>query len=85
MSSKKSYLSSYFPFLREVGQILDGNDRKDFMSYENAALGYYLYRELLLTQFLEQLPKVHTSSSDPLVLQTPAKTNLEKCAWRGNS
>lgn len=25
---------------------------KDFMSYENAAFGYYLYRELLLTQFL---------------------------------
>lgn len=53
------------------------------MSYENAALGFYVYRELLLTQFLEQLPKVHTSSSssDPLVLQIPAKSSLE----RGNS
>lgn len=62
-----------------MGHILDGNDRKDLTSYENAALGYYLYRELLLTQFLEQLPKVHTSS-DPLVLQISAKTSLEKCA-----
>lgn len=80
MPPKKSYLSSYFPFLREVGQILDGNDRKYFMSYENAALGHYLYRQLLLTRFLKQLPEVHTSSSDPLVLQTPAETSLEKCA-----
>lgn len=52
------------------------------MSYENAALGFYVYRELQLTQILEQLPKVQTSSSsDPLVLQIPAKISLE----RGNS
>lgn len=46
------------------------------MSYENAAFGYYPYRELLLTQFLQQLPKVHTSPSDPLVLQTPVWKNV---------
>jgi len=50
-----------------MGQVSDGNGRKDFESYKNAALGSYLYREFRLTQFLEQLPKVHTSSSDPLI------------------
>lgn len=69
MSYKKSYLGSYFPFRFNptMGQVLDGNGRKDFMSYKNAALDSYLCREFHLTQFLEQLPKVHTSSSDSLV------------------
>lgn len=40
-----------------MGKVLEGNGSKDFMSYENATLDSYLYREFHLTQFLEQLPK----------------------------
>lgn len=69
LSYTKSFTGSYFPFKFNptMGQVSDGNGRKDFMSYESAALHSYLYREFHLTQFLEQLPKIHTSSSDPLV------------------
>lgn len=69
MSYKISYLGGYFPFRFNptMGKVLEGNSSKDFMSYENATLDSYLYREFHLTQFLEQLPKVHTPSSDSLV------------------
>lgn len=46
------------------------------MSYENAALGYYLYRQLLLTRFLEHLPEVPQTHLSYKPLQKPVWKNV---------